>query len=99
MGPLGLLGLGDSSFSLRAALALLALGVLGSGVAFIAMATLVGRAGATRGSVAVYFIPVVAIILGVTLRTESVALASIIGITLVTGGAWLTSRRELSAGG
>ncbi|MCB1246808.1 MAG: DMT family transporter, partial [Acidimicrobiia bacterium] len=48
--PLGLAQLGDSSWSIRSAAAMVPLGVLGTGVAFALMTTLVGRVGAARGS-------------------------------------------------
>ncbi len=41
------------------------LGVLGTGLAFVLMTTLVGRVGGPRGSIAIYFTPIVAIALGV----------------------------------
>jgi drug/metabolite transporter (DMT)-like permease len=44
--------------------------------------------------VATYFIPVVAIVLGVVVLGERVAPAAIAGTVLVVAGAWLTSRRE-----
>jgi drug/metabolite transporter (DMT)-like permease len=92
--PIGLAQVPASSFSWPSFLAMVALGVFGTGLAFIAMSVLVGRAGATRGAVAIYFIPVVALILGVTLRDETVPLISVLGVALVLAGAWLTSRRE-----
>ena len=59
------------------------------------MTTLVGRVGATRGSVAIYFILVVAIALGVIFEDETVAAPSPpAGTALVLAGAYLTSRRE-----
>ncbi|MGH2723644.1 MAG: EamA family transporter [Actinomycetota bacterium] len=67
---------------------------VGSGLAFIAMATLVGRAGATRGAVAIYFLPVVALTLGVLVRRETVEWISLAGVALVLLGAYVTSRRE-----
>lgn len=92
--PFGLLALPDSTLTVPALSANLVLGLFGTGLAFIAMATLVGRAGATRGAVAIYFVPVVALILGVTLRNETVDGMALAGIALVLVGAWLTSRRE-----
>ncbi len=94
--PFGLLALGDSSPTAPGLAANAALGLFGTGLAFIAMATLIGRAGATRGAVAIYFVPVVALILGVTLRSETVDGLALGGIGLVLVGAWLTSRREIS---
>ena len=92
--PYGLIGLPDSTFELSSLLAVAVLGVLSTGLALILMATLVSRAGATRGAVAIYFIPVVATILGVVVRDETVGAMGITGIALIILGAWLTSRRE-----
>jgi drug/metabolite transporter (DMT)-like permease len=94
--PFGLWSLPGSRFSWQAILAMLVLGILGTGLAFVAMAVLVGRAGATRGAVAIYFIPVVALILGVSVRGENVSPVSLLGVVLVILGAVLTSRRERS---
>ena len=49
---------------------------------------------ATRGSVAIYFLPVVAIGLGVVFEDETIAAISLVGTGLVLAGAYLTSRRE-----
>jgi drug/metabolite transporter (DMT)-like permease len=92
--PFGLAAIPGSSFEWSSALAMVPLGVGGTGLAFLAMATLVGRAGATRGAVAIYFIPVVATILGVVLRDETVMLVQLAGLGLVLASAWLTSRRD-----
>lgn len=92
--PFGLVGVAGSSWQWSSGLALAVLGVLGTGIAFVAMATLAGRAGATRASVAIYFIPIVAIVLGVVFRDETVALLSLAGAALVLVGAYLSSRRE-----
>lgn len=95
--PAGLYGLGQSSFAWPSILAVLVLGAFSTGVAFAAFTTLIGRVGAARGSIAVYFVPVVAVLLGVGLHGESVAAVAIIGMALVLLGAWLTSRRQYLA--
>jgi len=92
--PLGLASLPGASFSWTSALAVLALGSLGTGIAFIALGTLTSRVGATRGAIAVYFTPIVAIILGVVFRDEVIAGSSLAGIALVILGAWLASRKD-----
>jgi drug/metabolite transporter (DMT)-like permease len=92
--PFGLWSLPGSHLEWGAALAMLPLGILGTGLAFALMTTLVGRVGGPRGAVATYFIPVVAIALGVVFLDERVAPAALVGTALVLGGAWLTSRRE-----
>jgi drug/metabolite transporter (DMT)-like permease len=94
LAPAALIGLPDSEFAWSSTLAVIALGFFGTGWAFVAMTTLVGRVGATRGSVAIYFIPLVAIALGVALEDETVAAISLLGTALVLAGAYLTSRRE-----
>jgi drug/metabolite transporter (DMT)-like permease len=92
--PFGLAGLPGSRFTWPAAASMLALGVLGTGLAFVMMAALVGRAGAARGAVAIYFIPVVATIEGALFLNETIAPLALGGVALVLLGAWLTSRRE-----
>jgi drug/metabolite transporter (DMT)-like permease len=95
--PFGLWSLPGSHFAWGSALAMLPLGILGTGLAFVLMTTLVGRVGGPRGAVATYFIPVVAIALGVAFLGERVAPLALLGTALVLGGAWLTSRREAPA--
>jgi drug/metabolite transporter (DMT)-like permease len=97
--PFALVGLRSSTFSLPALLAMLPLGILGTGLAFIAIATLIGSVGAPRGSVAVYLVPLVSIALGITFLSEQVHPLAFGGALLIILGAWLTSRRETSARG
>jgi drug/metabolite transporter (DMT)-like permease len=89
--PAGLAGLAHSPATLGGLLAMAVLGVVCTGLAFAAFATLVGRVGATRGSVTVYLVPVVAIVLGVAVNGEPVQPVSLAGIALVLAGAYLTS--------
>jgi drug/metabolite transporter (DMT)-like permease len=93
--PFGIYGLTQSSFAWPSLLALLAVGVLGTGVAFVLMGTLSGRVGPTRSAFITYAIPVVALILGVVFRDEIVAPVAVIGVVLVIAGALLASRREV----
>lgn len=90
--PFGLAGVPASHLAARPLGAVLVLGALGTGLAFIAAGTLMGRVGATRGSVLAYIIPVVALALGVALRNESVAPIALVGLGFVLAGAFLTSR-------
>jgi drug/metabolite transporter (DMT)-like permease len=75
----------------------MAVGFLGTGVAFILMGSLVGSVGPTRSSFITYLMPVVALVLGVVFRDEIVAPLAVIGSLLVIVGALLASRREASA--
>jgi drug/metabolite transporter (DMT)-like permease len=92
--PFGILGLRTSSFALVPFLAMLPLGILGTALAFIAMTTLIGNVGAPRGSIAIYFVPVISILLGVVVLGEIVHPLALLGTSLVLLGAWITSRRE-----
>jgi drug/metabolite transporter (DMT)-like permease len=90
--PLGVVGAAGSSWSWSSMAAMVVLGALSTGVAFAFFTTLAGRVGAARGSVTVYFIPVVAIVLGVALGGETVAALALVGTALVLFGAYVTSR-------
>ncbi len=92
--PFGIYGLAQSSFTWPAFTATLAVGVLGTGIAFYMMGALVGSVGATRSAFLTYVIPVVALTLGVIFRGEVVAPLAIVGVVLVIGGALVASRRE-----
>ncbi len=85
--PGGAVGVADSSFSWTALGQCLWLGALGTGVAFVCAATLGGRHGPVPMSVVTYFIPVVATILGVVFRDESIDGWAVIGGSLVLLGA------------
>jgi drug/metabolite transporter (DMT)-like permease len=90
----GIFGATRSSFEWQSLAAMVPLGCLGTGLAFVWMATLVGRVGAARGSVTIYFVPVIAIILGVLFQGESVAPISLVGTALVISGAFMASRTQ-----
>ena len=68
---------------------LLALGALGTGVAYVMLATAAGRLDATRASANNFIIPAVSLLLGVTIRHEQVSLVSIAGAGVCLTGAWL----------
>ena len=89
----GAIGLADSSFRLTSLLAIVPLGCLGTALAFVGMATLVGRVGPTRGSVTIYFVPVVAIVLGAVFENEEIATISLVGTVFVLLGAYLAGKK------
>ena len=90
--PFGVAALPASSFSWHSALAVVALGVLGTGAAYVLAAMNVGRLGSTRASVTTYLIPAVALGLGVVLHDEEVAALAIVGSLMALLGAYLTNR-------
>jgi drug/metabolite transporter (DMT)-like permease len=90
----GIFGLVHSELEWASLAAMLPVGCLGTGLAFVWMATLVGRAGPVRASITIYFVPVIAIILGALIRDESIEPISLAGTALVLAGAFLTSRAQ-----
>lgn len=94
LAPAAAVGAAGSSFAWSSLAAMVVLGSVGTALAFIWFTTLAGRVGPTRGSLAIYFIPIVAIALGALLLDEPVHAAAILGTALVLVGAYLTSRRE-----
>ncbi|MEY4995959.1 MAG: hypothetical protein RLZ67_684 [Actinomycetota bacterium] len=92
--PLGVPAFFDSSFSWSALFALIVLGSFGTGFAYVMYGMLMVRAGAVRGVIGVFFTPIVATILGLLFRDESVTLLAVIGMCIVIAGAYLTSRPD-----
>jgi drug/metabolite transporter (DMT)-like permease len=90
--PFAVVGATQSSFGWDSLLAVAALGSLGTALAFYWFTTLIGRVGSTRGSVAIYLVPVVAILLGAILLDETIHAAALLGTALVLAGAYVTSR-------
>ena len=90
--PLGIPEVWRAHWSLVPLLSLIALGALGTGVAYVAMATAAGRFGPARASGTTFLIPVVALVLGVVLRNERVEMISVIGSLVCLTGAWLMKR-------
>ncbi|HYE88682.1 MAG TPA: DMT family transporter [Vicinamibacterales bacterium] len=92
--PLGVRALTQAEWHLRPMLAILALGVLGTAAANVLMALAAGRLGATRASGTTFLIPVVALVLGVIVRGETVPVLAIGGSALCLAGAWLMRRAK-----
>jgi len=69
------------------------LGILGSGLAYLAFFRLLGRWGATRTSMVAYLLPVVGIVLGVLVLSEQMDIRILLGTALVLGGVALVNSR------
>ncbi|NCX78844.1 MAG: EamA family transporter [Actinobacteria bacterium] len=92
--PLGAPALTRSQFAWSSTIALVVLGVMGTGVAFVAFGTLLERTGITRAMIPTYFTPIVGLVLGVAFNAESIATLSIVGMLIVIASAWLTSKPD-----
>lgn len=92
--PFGLAGLRNSGWDTEPVAAVTVLGLINTGIGFLIMVAFAGRVGPTRAGVAIYFLPVIAIMLGIALRSEVVLPIQWAGTGLVLLGAFLVSRRE-----
>ena len=62
-------------------------------IAFVLLAMAAGRVGATRASAAAFLMPPVSLLLGILVRSEHVALVSILGSAICVTGAWMIRPR------
>lgn len=92
--PFGVYSIPGSKVELVPLVAVAVLGVIGTGLAYLLMGTLVGRVGPTRASFITYLIPSVSLFLGVVFKDDHVAALAVGGVVLVIGGAVLASRQE-----
>ena len=90
--PFGFPDLLEARWTTGPLLALLALGALGTGVAFVLITIVAGRVGSTRASATAFLIPPVALVLGIVVRSEHVAALSVLGAAVCVAGAWLMNR-------
>jgi drug/metabolite transporter (DMT)-like permease len=74
------------SLSVEAWASLLALGILGTGLAYVLYLWLIEHIGSVRGSLVTYIIPIVAVFLGWAVLDETVGLNTIGGGLLIVGG-------------
>ncbi len=76
-----------------AILAVVWIGLLGSGVAYLVFFRLLGRWGATRTSMVAYLLPVFGIVLGAVVLSEEIHAGLLVGTALVIGGIALVNAR------
>ena len=77
----------------EAILAVVWLGLLGSGLAYLSYFRILQHWGATRTSMVAYLLPVVGIALGVVVLREAVTASTLLGTILVIGGIALVNSR------
>jgi drug/metabolite transporter (DMT)-like permease len=87
-------GARSSDFSWSSVLAVAGLGVVGTGIAFVAFGTLLERTGLTRAMIPTYFTPIVGLVLGTLFNNETIALVSVAGMLVVIASAWMTSKPD-----
>ncbi|HET8756386.1 MAG TPA: DMT family transporter [Solirubrobacteraceae bacterium] len=79
---------------LGAVSALLALGAIGTALAFVIFYKLIAEVGAGRASLVSYLAPGVALFYGAVFRDEPITIAAVGGLVLILGGVALASRRS-----
>lgn len=92
--PFGVVSIPGSTVELAPLAAVVVLGVIGTGLAYLLMGSLVARVGPTRSSFITYLIPGVSLVLGVVFRDDHVAALAVAGVGFVIVGAMLASRQE-----
>ena len=92
--PIGVSGFSRSSFEWVPVIAVVILGVVGTGVARATQLALAGRVGASRGSIVAYFVPIVALALGFLVLDERVEPIQVAAVAVTILGAYLVSRSE-----
>jgi drug/metabolite transporter (DMT)-like permease len=73
------------------ALALAALGIVNTGLAYWLFYLLIDEAGAATALVIPYVMPVVAVLLGMGLLAETLTIGAIAGLVLILFGAWMAA--------
>ncbi|MFM8955972.1 MAG: DMT family transporter [Actinomycetota bacterium] len=92
--PFAAMRFDESEFTTTAIGAVVVLGLVGTGLAFAAFGTLLERTGITRAMIPTYFTPIVGLVLGATFRDEQITAISVVGMFIVIGSAWMTSRPD-----
>jgi drug/metabolite transporter (DMT)-like permease len=97
--PAGIAELPASVPGWKETASLLALGLAGTGVAYIVLFALIRSAGASRAILVTYTIPGVAVLYGVLLLGEPLTAAIVLGLALILAGVFLAGKRSPVATG
>jgi drug/metabolite transporter (DMT)-like permease len=91
--PIGLATTPGHSPGLGAIASVLALGVVGTALAFVIFYKLINEIGAGRAALVSYLAPGVALFYGALFRDERITVAAIAGLVLILGGVYIASRK------
>jgi len=78
--------------------AIVALGALGTGLAYLLYFTLIARAGASRAILVTYLVPAFALVYGTVFLDEQVTASALVGLALILGGTALGTGARLGRG-
>jgi drug/metabolite transporter (DMT)-like permease len=96
--PVALAQLPSEAPAAKAVAAIVALGALGTGLAFLLYFTLIARAGASRAILVTYLVPGFALVYGAVLLDEPVTASAVAGLALILGGTALGTGTRLRRG-
>jgi drug/metabolite transporter (DMT)-like permease len=92
--PVALATMHGEAPGVRAVLAVVGLGVLGTALAFVIFYRLIAEIGAGRASLVSYLAPGVALFYGAVFLDETIGWAAILGLALILGGVAAAGRRK-----
>lgn len=93
--PFALATLPTHSPGANAILSMIALGVGGTGLAFLLFYTSIAEVGPARASIVSYVAPAFSVVYGVTLLDEDLTVGTIGGLALILAGSWLAASGRL----
>jgi drug/metabolite transporter (DMT)-like permease len=93
--PLAAFQVPDHAPGIDAIGALAALGVLGTGLAFVFFYSLVASEGPAKASLVAYVAPAFSVVYGVTLLDERFTVATAAGLVLIVSGSWIAAEARL----
>jgi drug/metabolite transporter (DMT)-like permease len=95
--PIAMFSLPDHAPGAGPVAAVVALGFVGTALAFVAFYVLIARLGAARASLIAYLAPAAALVYGATLYDEAITVAALAGLALILGGVALAAVRRRPA--
>jgi drug/metabolite transporter (DMT)-like permease len=95
--PVAALTAPDAAPGLGPVLAVVALGVMGTGIAFVIFYDLLGTVGPAKTFMVTYLAPGFAVIYGATFLDEAITAATIVGLVLIVVGCYLSAEGRLPA--
>jgi drug/metabolite transporter (DMT)-like permease len=93
--PLAAFGVPDHTPGIDAVGSLVALGVLGTGLAFVFFYSLVASEGPAKASLVAYVAPGFSVVYGVTLLDERFTATTAAGLVLILAGSWVAAEGRL----
>lgn len=91
LAPFGLAQLPEAVPSAGVLLSIVALGALGSGIAYLLYFSIIASAGASRAILVTYLVPAMALVYGALFLDETVTVPALVGLTLILGGTALAT--------